>query len=55
MKEKTKLLIIIMIFLACYFVPWGSPTIRRSGFEALMMLRDKRQTLPQRRHGNIPL
>ncbi len=40
MKERTKLLLIILIFLACYFVPWDNPTIRQSGLEAFMMLQE---------------
>ena len=40
MKERTKLLLIILIFLACYYVPWNHPTIRQSGLEAFMMLRE---------------
>ncbi|MCP4668032.1 MAG: permease, partial [Deltaproteobacteria bacterium] len=40
MKERTKLLVILLIFLACYYVPWGHPTIRQSGLEAFMMLRE---------------
>ena len=40
MKERTKLLLILLAFLACYFVPWGHPVIRQSGLEAFMMLRE---------------
>jgi uncharacterized membrane protein YraQ (UPF0718 family) len=40
MKERTKLLLIVLIFLACYYVPWANPTIRQSGFEAFMMLQE---------------
>jgi len=40
MKERTKLLLIILIFLACYYVPWASPTVRQSGLEAFMMLQE---------------
>jgi uncharacterized membrane protein YraQ (UPF0718 family) len=40
MKERTKLLLIILVFLACYYVPWNHPTIRQSGLEAFMMLRE---------------
>ena len=40
MKEKTKLITIILIFAACYYVPWAHPTIRTSGLEAFMMLRE---------------
>jgi uncharacterized membrane protein YraQ (UPF0718 family) len=40
MKERTKLLIIILIFLGAYFIPWGSDIVRRSGLEAFMMLQE---------------
>ncbi len=40
MKERTKLLLIVLIFFACYYVPWASPTIRQSGLEAFMMLQE---------------
>ncbi len=40
MKERTKALIIILIFAACYFVPWDHPVIRQAGLEAFMMLRE---------------
>jgi len=40
MKERTKLLIIISIFLGCYFIPWSHPVIRQSGLEAFMMLQE---------------
>jgi len=40
MKERTKLLFIVLIFLACYYVPWASPTVRQSGLEAFMMLQE---------------
>lgn len=40
MKERTKLLIILLAFLGAYFVPWSSPIIRQSGLEAFMMLRE---------------
>jgi uncharacterized membrane protein YraQ (UPF0718 family) len=40
MKERTKLLLIILIFLGCYYVPWNHPIIRQSGLEAFMMLRE---------------
>jgi uncharacterized membrane protein YraQ (UPF0718 family) len=39
-KERTKLLLILLTFLACYYVPWGHPIIRQSGLEAFMMLRE---------------
>ena len=40
MKERTKLLIILFIFLIAYYLPWGHPTIRQSGLEAFMMLQE---------------
>jgi uncharacterized membrane protein YraQ (UPF0718 family) len=40
MKERTKLLLIVLIFIGCYYMPWGNPTIRQSGLEAFMMLRE---------------
>ncbi|MBW1805163.1 MAG: permease [Deltaproteobacteria bacterium] len=40
MKEWTKLLLIAMVFLACYYIPWDHPVIRQSGLEAFMMLRE---------------
>jgi uncharacterized membrane protein YraQ (UPF0718 family) len=40
MKERTKLLIIVLIFLGAYFIPWGSEIVRRSGFEAFQMLQE---------------
>ena len=40
MKERYRLLIIIMVFAAAYFVPWSDPVVRRSGLEAFMMLQE---------------
>ena len=40
MKERTKLLVLIALFVATYYVPWDSEIIRRSGLEAFMMLRE---------------
>jgi uncharacterized protein len=40
MKERTKLALIVLIFAAAYYVPWGSPIIRQSGLEAFMMLQE---------------
>ena len=40
MRERTKLLLIILIYLACYYIPWESEVIRRSGLEAFMMLQE---------------
>jgi uncharacterized membrane protein YraQ (UPF0718 family) len=40
MKERTKLLLIVGVFLAAFYVPWNHPMIRQSGLEAFMMLRE---------------
>jgi hypothetical protein len=40
LKERTKLLLIILIFAGAYYIPWGHPTIRQSGLEAFMMLQE---------------
>jgi len=40
MKERTKLLLIALVFLACYYIPWDHAIIRQSGLEAFMMLRE---------------
>jgi uncharacterized membrane protein YraQ (UPF0718 family) len=40
MKEKTKLLIIAVGFLAVYYIPWDHVIIRQSGLEAFMMLQE---------------
>ncbi|MFH1138635.1 MAG: permease [Pseudomonadota bacterium] len=40
MNELYKLLILVGIFLAAYFVPWSDPVVRQSGLEAFMMLRE---------------
>ena len=40
MKERTKILWIILIFLASYYIPWSHPVIRQSGLEAFMMLQE---------------
>ncbi len=40
MKERTKLLLIVSIFLGAYYIPWGHPVIRHSGLEAFMMLQE---------------
>jgi len=40
MKEHTKLLWIVGIFLAAFFIPWSHPIIRQSGLEAFMMLQE---------------
>jgi uncharacterized membrane protein YraQ (UPF0718 family) len=40
MKERTKLLWIVGIFLAAFYIPWGHPLVRQSGLEAFMMLQE---------------
>ena len=40
MKERTKLLWIVGLFSAAYFIPWSHPVIRQSGLEAFMMLQE---------------
>ena len=40
MKERTKLLLIILTFACAYYIPWDHPTIRQSGLEAFMMLQE---------------
>jgi len=40
MKERTKLVIIILVFAAAYYVPWSNETVRQSGLEAFMMLQE---------------
>ena len=40
MQERTKLLLIILIFACAYYIPWDHPTIRQSGLEAFMMLQE---------------
>ncbi len=40
MKERTKLLLLVLIFLGCYYIPWSHSVIRKSGFEAFMMLQE---------------
>jgi len=40
MKERNKLLLIILIFIGCYYIPWGQETIRQSGLEAFLMLQE---------------
>lgn len=43
MKERTKLLWIILIFLGAYYIPWQHPTVRQSGLEAFLMLQEYAQ------------
>lgn len=40
MKERTKLLLIILTFACAYYIPWDHPTVRQSGLEAFMMLQE---------------
>ncbi|MFC1884112.1 permease [Thermodesulfobacteriota bacterium] len=40
MKERWKLLIIIFIFIASYYIPWSSAVVRQSGLEAFLMLQE---------------
>ena len=40
MKERSKLLLIVALFVAAYVVPWSHPVIRQSGLEAFMMLQE---------------
>lgn len=43
MKERYKLLIIVLAFLGAYFIPWTDPVIRQSGLEAFLMLQEYAQ------------
>jgi uncharacterized membrane protein YraQ (UPF0718 family) len=40
MKERNKLLIIVLTFAAAYYIPWSNGRIRQSGLEAFMMLQE---------------
>ena len=40
MKERNKLILIVLIFIGAYYIPWGSEVVRRSGLEAFMMLQE---------------
>jgi uncharacterized membrane protein YraQ (UPF0718 family) len=40
MKERTKLVLVILIFLVTYYVPWNHAIIQQSGLEAFMMLQE---------------
>ena len=40
MKERTKLFLIVAVYLAAYFLPWSHPVIRQSGLEAFLMLQE---------------
>jgi len=43
MKERTKLVYLILIYLGCYYIPFHSETIRNSGLEAFLMLQEYAQ------------
>jgi len=43
LKERYKLLIIVLAFLGAYFIPWTDPVIRQSGLEAFLMLQEYAQ------------
>ncbi|MGM0644264.1 MAG: permease [Thermodesulfobacteriota bacterium] len=40
MKERYKLLLLVIFFLVAYYVPWHHELIRQAGLEAFMMLRE---------------
>ena len=40
MKERYKLLIIVLVFIGAYFIPWDHEIIRQAGLESFMMLQD---------------
>jgi len=40
MQEKTKLGLIVAVFLAAYYVPWNHELIRQSGLESFLMLQE---------------
>jgi uncharacterized membrane protein YraQ (UPF0718 family) len=40
MKDRTKLMLIVLAFLASYYIPWDHARIRQSGLEAFMMLQE---------------
>lgn len=40
MKERNKLILIILVFAGAYYIPWGNDIVRRSGLEAFMMLQE---------------
>ncbi len=43
MKERYKLLMMVLVFLGAYFIPWSDPVVRRSGLEAFLMLQEYAQ------------
>ncbi len=40
MSERRWFILILGVFLAAYFIPWSSPTIRAAGLESFLMLQD---------------
>jgi len=40
LKERYKLLLLVLFFLVAYYVPWNHEIIRQAGLEAFMMLRE---------------
>jgi uncharacterized membrane protein YraQ (UPF0718 family) len=40
MGERTKLILILLIFALAYSIPWNNPTVRQSALEAFMMLQE---------------
>jgi uncharacterized membrane protein YraQ (UPF0718 family) len=40
MKEWQKLILVVLVFIGAYVIPWGSPIIRKSGLEAFLMLQE---------------
>lgn len=40
MKERSKLLYLVALYLMAYFIPWAHPVVRQSGLEAFMMLQE---------------
>ena len=40
MKDRSKLILIVLAFLASYYIPWDHARIRQSGLEAFMMLQE---------------
>jgi len=40
MKEWQKILLIVVIFLGAYYIPWEAAIVRQSGLEAFMMLQE---------------
>jgi uncharacterized membrane protein YraQ (UPF0718 family) len=40
MRERTKLILILLIFALAYSIPWNNTTVRQSALEAFMMLQE---------------